>query len=38
VVAHGPHEQLLADNGDYRELMQAFEHDRDGLDADGSSS
>jgi hypothetical protein len=29
---------LLADNGDYRELMQAFEHDRDGLESDGRSS
>jgi ABC-type multidrug transport system fused ATPase/permease subunit len=38
VVSHGPHDQLLADNGDYRELMQAFEHDRDGLESDGRSS
>ena len=38
VMAHDPHEQLLVDNGEYRELMQAFEHDRDGLDADGRSS
>lgn len=28
VVAHGRHEQLLADVPDYRRLMEAFEHDR----------
>ena len=33
VVAHGTHDELLADNAHYRELMQAFEHDREQLDA-----
>ena len=33
VVAHGTHDELLAGNEQYRELMQAFEHDREQLDA-----
>jgi len=28
VVAHGRHDQLLADVPEYRRLMEAFEHDR----------
>ena len=34
VVAHGSHEQLMASSEHYRELMQAFEHDRRELDDD----
>jgi ATP-binding cassette, subfamily B, bacterial len=33
VVAHGSHEELMASSEDYAELMQAFEHDRDELEA-----
>lgn len=29
VVAHGTHDELMTTNAAYRELMQAFEHDRD---------
>jgi len=32
VVAHGTHDELIDTNDRYRELMQAFEHDRDLLD------
>jgi ABC-type multidrug transport system fused ATPase/permease subunit len=28
IVAHGPHEQLMASEPAYRELVEAFEHDR----------
>ncbi len=35
VVAHGTHDDLMADSEHYRELMQAFEHDRDELEAEG---
>ena len=28
IVAHGRHEELLRDHDDYRELIEAFEHDR----------
>ncbi|HEY7627040.1 MAG TPA: ATP-binding cassette domain-containing protein, partial [Ilumatobacteraceae bacterium] len=28
VIAHGRHEELLADVPEYRRLMEAFEHDR----------
>jgi ABC-type multidrug transport system fused ATPase/permease subunit len=31
VVAHGTHDDLMATNDAYSELMQAFEHDRDSL-------
>jgi ATP-binding cassette subfamily B protein len=34
VVAHGTHDDLMADNEHYRELMQAFEHDRASLDGE----
>jgi len=34
VAAFGSHDDLMVDNDQYRELMQAFEHDRDDL-ADG---
>jgi ABC-type bacteriocin/lantibiotic exporter with double-glycine peptidase domain len=34
IVAHGSHDDLLAASPDYRELMEAFEHDRHALDAD----
>jgi ABC-type transporter Mla maintaining outer membrane lipid asymmetry ATPase subunit MlaF len=33
VVAHGTHDELIASNDHYRELMQAFEHDRAELEA-----
>lgn len=33
VVAHGTHDELMEQSAAYRELMQAFEHDRDDLDA-----
>ena len=29
VAAHGPHDRLMATVPGYRELMAAFEHDRD---------
>ncbi|MFA5773943.1 MAG: ABC transporter ATP-binding protein [Ilumatobacteraceae bacterium] len=28
IVAHAPHAELMAQNGDYRELLEAFEQDR----------
>jgi ABC-type multidrug transport system fused ATPase/permease subunit len=31
VVAHGSHDELMESSDHYRELMQAFEHDRDDL-------
>ena len=34
VAAHGTHDELMATNDAYRELMQAFEHDRAQLDAE----
>jgi ATP-binding cassette, subfamily B, bacterial len=34
VVAHGTHDELMESSEHYRELMQAFEHDRDQLGAD----
>jgi ATP-binding cassette, subfamily B, bacterial len=34
IVAHGPHDQLMVESDGYRELMEAFEHDRRSLDAD----
>ena len=38
IVAHGPHDQLMAESDGYRELMEAFEHDRRSLDADDSGA
>jgi ABC-type multidrug transport system fused ATPase/permease subunit len=35
VVAHGTHDELMASSEHYRELMQAFEHDRAALDEQG---
>lgn len=32
VVAHGPHDELMASAPAYAQLMQAFEHDRDEMD------
>lgn len=34
VVAHGTHDDLMAGNEHYRELMQAFEHDRAALEGE----
>jgi ABC-type multidrug transport system fused ATPase/permease subunit len=34
VVAHGSHDELMVDNAEYRELMQAFEHDRASMDGE----
>jgi ATP-binding cassette, subfamily B, bacterial len=34
VVAHGRHDDLMEHNVHYRELMQAFEHDRADIDGD----
>lgn len=38
VVAQGTHEELSATNHRYRELMQAFEHDREQLDAEAGQT
>ena len=35
VVAHGLHDELMADVPAYRQLIEAFEHDRESLDAGG---
>ena len=32
VVAHGTHDELMRDVADYRQLIEAFEHDRDELE------
>lgn len=37
VVAHGTHDELMASSEHYRELMQAFEHDRADLDENASA-
>ena len=36
VAAYGTHDQLMADNVSYAELMQAFEHDRDDMQGGGA--
>ncbi|MCU1361954.1 MAG: putative transporter permease/ATP-binding protein [Ilumatobacteraceae bacterium] len=36
VVAHGPHDRLMESSDHYRELMQAFEHDRDLMGDEGA--
>lgn len=33
VVAHGTHDELMTSSDEYAQLMQAFEHDRDELEA-----
>lgn len=38
IVAHGPHDQLMVESDGYRELMEAFEHDRRSLDVDDSGA
>ena len=38
VVAHGAHEDLMHSSAGYRELMEAFEHDRHALAADEDDS
>jgi ABC-type multidrug transport system fused ATPase/permease subunit len=38
VVAHGTHEDLMQSSAGYRELMEAFEHDRHALAADEDDS
>lgn len=37
VVAHGTHDELMASSEHYRELMQAFEHDRADLDENAAA-
>jgi len=36
IAAHGPHDELLASTAAYRELIEAFEADRDSGDIDGA--
>ncbi len=38
VVAHGKHDELMDGVPSYRELIEAFEHDREALDGDAAGS
>ncbi|MFZ9629061.1 MAG: ATP-binding cassette domain-containing protein, partial [Ilumatobacteraceae bacterium] len=38
VVAHGTHDELMRDVADYRELIEAFEHDRSALEESTASA
>jgi ATP-binding cassette subfamily B protein len=38
VIAHGLHDDLMATVPEYRRLIEAFEHDREALDAEGGAA